>query len=103
MCGIDLPYIMYRDIIESPIQIPKQVKRYGKWSSLEMDICSFKNYHRQGELGLWAWLKSFRGLRMCAEFAWDDWGPFGLCLKQLAAKGIKQIRKNNGAVNNQSY
>lgn len=93
MCGYDLPYIMYRDIIESPIQIPKQVKRYGKWSSLEMDIRSFKKYHRQGELGFWAWLKSYRGLRMFAEFAWDDWGPFRLCLKRLTTRGIKQIRK----------
>jgi D-aspartate ligase len=103
MCGYDLPYIMYRDIIQSPIEVPTQVRNYGKWTALQLDTHAFIGYRRQGELGLWAWLKSFRGLRMCAEFAWDDWGPLGLCLKQLAVKGIKQLRKNNGSINNQSY
>ena len=103
MCGYDLPYIMYRDIIQSPIQIPTQVKRYGKWTSLGLDIQAFKQYYRQGELGFWAWLMSYRGLRMCAEFAWDDWGPFIFYLKELTIRIIHRIGKEIKGFQNPEY
>jgi D-aspartate ligase len=93
MCGIDLPYIMYRDIIQSPIEVPTKVEMHGKWAALKLDTNSFIGYHKLNELGLWAWLKSYRGLRMCAEFAWDDWRPFGFCLKQITSKGIRKISR----------
>lgn len=92
MCGIDLPYIMYRDLINSPIDIPANVTKHGKWVSLPRDISSLRQYQRKGEIGLWEWLKSFRGLRMCAEFAWDDWGPFWFCLKQLINKSLQKFK-----------
>jgi D-aspartate ligase len=94
MCGIDLPYIMYRDMIQSSIDVPVQVKKHGKWVSLQSDVNAFRQYHSQGELSFWNWLKSYRGLRMCAEFALDDWGPFWHCLKQLVPQRLKRIGKS---------
>lgn len=92
-CGMDLPYVMYRDMIGDSVSASAKVTKSGKWVALEMDINSFIEYRRHHELNLWQWLTSYYGVKTCAEFAWDDWGPFYFFLKQFGSKVLKKINK----------
>ena len=92
MCGIDFPFMMYKDMINEPIEVSSKVTKYGKWTSFIRDFRSFKQYRHVGEIGFWQWVKSYRGLRMVAEFAWDDWGPFVFCIKQLVNNSLQKFK-----------
>jgi predicted ATP-grasp superfamily ATP-dependent carboligase len=92
LCDMDLPYVMYRDIIGEPVAVPLQFRKEGSWVCLDRDLSAFVEYRRCGELGLWQWLASYRGRTTCAEFAWDDLKPFGYFARQLLAKGMMNMR-----------
>ena len=91
-CGIDLPYIMYRDMIGSPVPMPIKTFKKGKWAALGMDIYALLEYRNNNELGLWQWMISYYNVKACAEFAWDDWGPFRYFLKSIVIRVLKKIR-----------
>ncbi len=76
MCGIDLPYIMYRDLLNGGESSPSLRNIGAKWVALSLDLAAFWSYWRSGEVTLLAWLRSLPGTRMCAEFALDDPKPF---------------------------
>ena len=47
-----------------------------KWLDTVADFRAFQQYHERGELGVKDWLRSWRGARAFALFAWDDPLPF---------------------------
>ena len=83
LCGIDLPYIAYQDMVGADVQRAKPVSAKGKWVSLKSDIGSFRQYRQAGELGLFQWLRSLFQVRLMAEFAMDDWRPFVFFVGQI--------------------
>jgi predicted ATP-grasp superfamily ATP-dependent carboligase len=82
MCGIDLPYIMYLDLLGEKFQAPAPTMS-RKLFILHMDLDALIGYRRAGELGIMDWLLTFGARPYCAEFAWDDWKPFLFTLKLL--------------------
>ena len=83
LCGIDLPYIAYQDMIGADVQRTKPVPGKGKWVSLKLDIASFRQYRQAGELGLFPWLRSLLQVRLVAEFAMDDWRPLAFFVRRI--------------------
>jgi predicted ATP-grasp superfamily ATP-dependent carboligase len=75
-CGINLPLMLYSDLTG---QRPAPRREYTpgvKWLESMADFDAFKQYHERGELGFKDWLKSLKGARVFALFAWDDPLPF---------------------------
>ncbi len=71
-CGIELPYIAYLDALGLPTPEYDQYEKGVIWVSLARDISAFKQYNQEGVLSLFQWLKSLKGKKYGASFAWDD-------------------------------
>ena len=95
MCGIDLPYIMYKDLLGHVEPIPQLRNLGNKWVSIQLDAPAVWSYWRAGELTLPSWLASLRGTKMCAEFAWDDWKPFFFAVQALAQRMWGRLRRRS--------
>lgn len=97
--GVDLPYIMYQDLIGKE---PKTVSTFIEGVGLlnfELDAESFWDYRRHKEMTLARYLRSFKGLRKIAftYFAWDDLRPFLFIyagfIKRLCKIMLKTVKK----------
>lgn len=75
--GVDLLYTMYCDALGWPLP-DNRVQKYGKakWIHMRRDFQSAVYYWRRGELSFMGWLRSIRGRKVDALFAWGDLGPF---------------------------
>jgi D-aspartate ligase len=96
-CGINLALMQYLDLTsQRPAPVPEYPQGV-KWLDSMEDFYSFKQYHERGELGFKDWLKSLRGARVFALFAWDDPLPFlvdrkfGLSYGRILAYVIKDF------------
>lgn len=88
--GLDVARALYLDLTGRPV--PSIRPSEGrKWLVEDQDIESSYKYWRDGKLGLWAWLASFRGLREGAWFARDDPQPFRAMCRRLLG-GIIRAR-----------
>ena len=80
--GMDVARALYLDLTGQAV--PPSRPRIGrKWVVEDLDLASSLRYRLEGKLGLWEWLRSFRGLEEGAWFAWDDPVPFLLMLGAL--------------------
>jgi predicted ATP-grasp superfamily ATP-dependent carboligase len=72
--GVDLPWIAYRRLIgREPAEAPQPpFRRDVQYVNEEWDAQAFAALRRSGELTLVDWLRSLRGTRAWALFAWDD-------------------------------
>lgn len=75
-CGINLPLMQYLDVTGQRPAARREPPEGIKWLESIADFHSFQQYHERGELGFKDWLKSLRGARVFALFAWDDPLPF---------------------------
>jgi len=93
--GLDVVRTLYLDMTGQPV--PGQVSAEGrKWVVEDGDIETFYKTWRKGELGILAWLLSFRGVREAAYFARDDMQPFHavsqIFLQTLWRRILRQMR-----------
>lgn len=74
---VELVYTMYCDVLKRPLPRDR-VQRYRgvKWIHLRRDFQSALFYYRRGDLSLGEWLRSWRGKKGYAIFAWYDLSPF---------------------------
>jgi len=73
--GLDVAQAMYLDLTGRPV--PSVRARDGRrWIKEDADLISSSHYHRLDGLGFRAWLRSLRGVREGATWAWDDPSPF---------------------------
>ena len=75
-CGINLPLLQYLDVTGQQPAPSSEAVVGVKWLDTVADFRAFQQYHERGELGVRAWLRSWRGARAFALFAWDDPLPF---------------------------
>jgi predicted ATP-grasp superfamily ATP-dependent carboligase len=75
-CGINLALLQYLDLTGQRPAPRREYIEGVKWLDSIEDFRAFKQYHERGELGFGDWLKSMRGARVFALFAWDDPLPF---------------------------
>ena len=75
-CGVDLPYIAFRDCLGEPLAPVTTWESGVKWLWFSGDFWAARSLRRNGELGLLQWLRSLRGTRAYAVHAKDDLRPF---------------------------
>jgi predicted ATP-grasp superfamily ATP-dependent carboligase len=91
-CGVDVPYLMYREA-QGSTSDPLQPKRSKcRWAAVSVDLWSFRQSSKCGEVGFWEWVRSYRGVDVVLEFDPRDLGPFAYVLRQLAGFAIAGIR-----------
>ena len=96
-CGINLPLLQYLDVTGQSPGPRREYTEGVKWVDTIADFQAFRQYHERGELGWKDWLRSLRGARVFALFAWDDPLPFlverkfGLSYLRILAYGIKDF------------
>lgn len=75
-CGVDTAYIAYCDAIGERVTRKFEYRIGVKWVSIYRDTKAFLAYRKEGLITLLSWLRSFRGEKQWAVFAWDDIKPF---------------------------
>lgn len=75
-CGVDIPYLAYRDKAEGVATRVTEWRSGARWINLSDDFWAARSLHRQGKLSLGAWARSVARCRTDAIFAADDLRPF---------------------------
>ncbi len=73
--GLDSPRAAYLDLTGQKVPA-SQIVEGRKWFIEDRDLVSSFRYYREKSLTFPNWVKSFRGVRESAWFAWDDPAPF---------------------------
>jgi predicted ATP-grasp superfamily ATP-dependent carboligase len=90
--GLDVLRAYYLDLTGQAVTAA-EVSDGRKWVVENNDLLGFNRYRKDGKITFWKWLRSFRGVREGAWFAWGDPIPFLLMLKGLLryfARGMKK-------------
>ncbi len=90
--GLDVLRAYYLDLTGQAVAAD-DVSDGRKWVVENNDLLAFSRYRKDGKITFWKWLRSFRGVREGAWFAWDDPIPFFLMLKNLFlyfSRGLKR-------------
>ena len=75
-CGVNLPYLAYRDAVGLPAKEPRRQKEGLRYVSFENDVRAFLDYRRHGEWTWLSWARSLVGRNVYQLLAWDDLKPF---------------------------
>ncbi|WP_353892340.1 carboxylate--amine ligase [Proteinivorax hydrogeniformans] len=92
--GLNMPYIMYRDLVGSPLE-PKAITEDTNihfWYSYE-DILAIRNYLKTGQLSKWEALTSLKNKKAYAIWSIDDPMPFVKFSQKLFRKVLKKVKK----------
>ena len=87
----------YLDITGQNPQPKTTFKPNIKWINRYMDLESFLEYHKEGELTFWQWRKSLRGEKTFSDFLWSDPVPalyeigFGMKIFRIPKYLFKRI------------
>lgn len=88
--GLDVARALYRDLTGGTVQRSRQAD--GRIFVVEPDdLRASVQYLHRGELSPSAWLRSFKGPKELAWFAWDDPLPFLMVWGRLAIRGLRKI------------
>jgi D-aspartate ligase len=90
-CGVDLPYIAYRDSIDQPLPPVTDWKDDVKWVWLTQDAFAAREMNRLGTMSLRQWLRSIKGRRVHAIFAGDDLKPVVYYLAAFLAQNVPKV------------
>jgi len=92
--GINLPYIMYRDLLGEKVEKETEFEEGVKWIHEERDVKTVFLYFRpEGELSVWSWLGSLKGKRTYAYAAWDDPQPLFAAIGRVFSAGFRRLRR----------
>jgi D-aspartate ligase len=93
--GVDLPWIAYRSLagLDSAETRQQPFRLNVKYVNEEWDVQAFAALRKSKELTLVAWIRSLRGTRAWALFAWDDplpllvglWRFLHICIRRALA------------------
>lgn len=75
-CGADFAWAYYADLAGLQYEAPSEFELGVKWVNLELDLRSFQEYSRAGELTYRAWRESLRGPKVISDYDRDDMRPF---------------------------
>ncbi len=83
-CGINIPYLAYKDAIGETIEKKHKSNKVIKWLYLPDDLKSSIKSIRDGKLTFPEWINSYRGKKEYSVFSYNDPVPFFV----LAAKSM---------------
>lgn len=92
-CGVDLPYLAYRDALRLPVEPQLRYRDEVIWIDWQRDVRAAIEYWRKGQLSFGQWLRSLRGEKMWAIYSKDDWRPGAAFTLDLARSGRDRIRQ----------
>jgi D-aspartate ligase len=92
-CGIDLPYIAYRDALRMPVQPRMSYQDDVIWIDWQRDMRASLSYMRQGKLTLGQWLRSLKGKKMWAIYSKKDWLPGAAFTLSLFMRLLKRLTR----------
>jgi predicted ATP-grasp superfamily ATP-dependent carboligase len=90
--GVDFPWIGYRYLTASSPPPSETFTRGVKYLNEEWDLKGFFSLRKTGDLTIWQWLSSLRGVKALAIWAWDDPLPMAIVLWRLLLAGIHRLR-----------
>lgn len=91
-CGVEMLFTLYCDLVGSPLPEDRTQPFEGrKWINIRRDTLSAVSYWRLGELTLWDWYQSVRGVRSFALFSWRDPWPFLTEIRDSLGRGVRQL------------
>lgn len=90
--GVDFPWIGYRYLTAADAaQVQSDRFRPGvKYVNEEWDFKAYLALRKSGQLTLWSWLRSLRGVEARAVLAWDDPLPLAAVIWRFLRAGIRQ-------------
>jgi predicted ATP-grasp superfamily ATP-dependent carboligase len=94
--GLDVARAEYLNLTGQEVP-SSEVVEGRKWFVEDRDFVSSIRYHYEKSLTFKQWVKSFRGVKETAWFAWDDLSPFFLMCMRSSRKMLFQ--KDNNTLN----
>jgi len=91
VCGVDLPYIAYRDALELPVERLPSYRDNVIWLDWQRDVRAALAYRSRGELSMGAWIRSLRGDKMVAIYSREDWRPGAAFTWALVRRGWERL------------
>jgi len=92
-CGVDIPYISYRDALGDSPEPQHQYRNGVFWIDFQRDVRAFLLYRKKGLLSFNRWLKSFFVEKEWAVYSRDDCKPAFMALLKLFIRPWNAIRK----------
>jgi D-aspartate ligase len=89
-CGVDFPYIAYRNILGVDAPTTTDYRSGIKYLHLGWDVQSLLAQRRNGSLTILKWLSSLRGVRSLAVFNLRDIKPFLAYVRMMLKAGLKR-------------
>jgi len=97
-CGVDLPWIAYRDLVGEPVSPVTDWQDGVTWYRGWADLLAVRRLQAHGGPTLLQWLKSLRGPRTEAAIAADDlrpaWSFYSQVLREYVASRGTRGRRN---------
>jgi D-aspartate ligase len=91
--GVDLAWIAHRHLTADDVRPDETAAPDGRigvqYVNEEWDTLAFLEARAAGRLGLRAWLRSLRGTRAWAIFAWNDPGPLLIGIWRMLVRAIR--------------
>jgi predicted ATP-grasp superfamily ATP-dependent carboligase len=87
--GIDLPYLLYQDVIGQPVKLPSSCNDV-KWIRMITDIPMVMSEMMKGRISPKDYLSSLRGKREYAVFSLDDPLPFFAEIPMISYRWLKR-------------
>ena len=95
--GMDVARALYCDLTNQDFEAAPAAEG-RRWVVENLDVRSAAVYMRRGELGLWAWLRSYRGVAEAAWWASDDPRPFWEMVAKFVARDVLRARTRHRLV-----
>ena len=91
--GMDVIRSLYLDLTGQQQQESKP-REGRRWLIEDYDIVSSHRYYKEGSLGFFEWVRSFKGVEEAAWFSWSDPKPFMIVAIRFTIKGLYWIYKS---------
>jgi D-aspartate ligase len=76
VAGVNLPYLVYRDLVYGPVSSPRPLLRPGvRWMSARHDLRALWQYRAAGELTAAAWMRQLATTHVVEDLSWSDPNP----------------------------
>ena len=95
-CGMNFPLVDYLEVTQQNPEPVYNFKTDIKWVNTYLDIGSFLNYRRTGEISFKEWITSLKGKKTFSIFAWDDMFPLCYDLSKKSISVFKKFFKKSG-------
>lgn len=92
-CGVDIPYVAYRDALGFPVEPCRDFREDVAWIDLQRDIRAFLIYRRRGQIDLKSWWKSLHGEREGSAFSFDDPKPAAAAAAKLLERPWSKLKE----------